>query len=242
MIDERARAVCAADDRLDDDDVRRAAHGQHAFFEDVAELCGDLVGAAVGFDIFIFTFRPRDFDESELFYIARNSRLGGVEPLFAKQFDEFALSADLVLVDDVEVGDSLEIPVDPRNFEYSAVQSAKQRSQQVVKEYTTDKVYIDAKAMEGKLVIGEIKRQNPKNGDYIVNLAEGLVDLGNIFRPQAIIIGGGLSAQGDYLIAPVREYVNGHLFAKDTTPQVEILQAKLGNNAGVIGAASLFVN
>ena len=79
-------------------------------------------------------------------------------------------------------------------------------------------------------------------GDYIVNLAEGLVDLGNIFRPQAIIIGGGLSAQGDYLIAPVREYVNGHLFAKDTTPQVEILQAKLGNNAGVIGAASLFVN
>ena len=74
------------------------------------------------------------------------------------------------LVEDVEVGDSLEIPIDPHNFEYSAVQSAKQRSQQVVKEYTTDKVYIDAKAMEGKLVIGEIKRQNPKNGDYIVNL------------------------------------------------------------------------
>ena len=74
------------------------------------------------------------------------------------------------LVEDVEVGDSLEIPIDPRNFEYSAVQSAKQRSQQVVKEYTTDKVYIDAKAMEGKLVIGEIKRQNPKNGDFIVNL------------------------------------------------------------------------
>ena len=74
------------------------------------------------------------------------------------------------LVEGVEVGDSLEIPIDPQNFEYSAVQSAKQRSQQVVKEYTTDKVYIDAKAMEGKLVIGEIKRHNPKNGDYIVNL------------------------------------------------------------------------
>ncbi len=75
-----------------------------------------------------------------------------------------------MLVEDVEVGDSLEIPIDPRTFEYSAVQSAKQRSQQVVKEYTTDKVYIDAKAMEGKLVIGEIKRLNPRNGDYIVNL------------------------------------------------------------------------
>ena len=73
------------------------------------------------------------------------------------------------LVEDVEIGDSLEIPVDPRTFEYSAVQSAKQRSQQVVKEYNTDKVYVDAKAMEGKLVIGEIKRQL-RNGDFMVNL------------------------------------------------------------------------
>ena len=61
------------------------------------------------------------------------------------------------LSDGVEVGDSLEIPLDPKSFEYSAVQSAKQRSQQVVKEYNTDRVYVDAKAMVGKLVIGEIK-------------------------------------------------------------------------------------
>ena len=89
------------------------------------------------------------------------------------------------LVEDVEVGDSLEIPIDPRNFEYSAVQSAKQRSQQVVKEYTTDKVYIDAKAMEGKLVIGEIKRQNAKNGDYIVNLNLDGADALFPFRGQS---------------------------------------------------------
>ncbi len=73
------------------------------------------------------------------------------------------------LVDGVEPGDSLEIPLDPKNFEYSAVQSAKQRSQQVVKEYNTDRVYVDAKAMEGKLVIGEIKKTT-KNGDFLVNL------------------------------------------------------------------------
>lgn len=73
------------------------------------------------------------------------------------------------LVEGVEAGDSLEIPLDPKNFEYSAVQSAKQRSQQVVKEYNTDRVYVDAKAMEGKLVIGEIKKTT-KNGDYLVNL------------------------------------------------------------------------
>ncbi len=73
------------------------------------------------------------------------------------------------LVEGVEAGDSLEIPLDPKSFEYSAVQSAKQRSQQVVKEYNTDRVYVDAKAMEGKLVIGEIKKTT-KNGDYLVNL------------------------------------------------------------------------
>ncbi len=107
------------------------------------------------------------------------------------------------------------------------------------------KIMDESKMITPKLIFDmsrEDKLAKKIVGDYIVNLAEGLVDLGNIFRPQAIIIGGGLSAQGDYLIAPVREYVNGHLFAKDTTPQVEILQAKLGNNAGVIGAASLFVN
>ena len=73
------------------------------------------------------------------------------------------------LVEGVEAGDSLEIPLDPKSFEYSAVQSAKQRSQQVVKEYNTDRVYVDAKAMEGKLVIGEIKKTT-KSGDYLVNL------------------------------------------------------------------------
>lgn len=107
------------------------------------------------------------------------------------------------------------------------------------------KIMDESKMITPKLIFDmsrEDKLAKKIVGDYIVNLAEGLVDLGNIFRPQAIIIGGGLSAQGDYLIAPVREYVNGHLFAKDTTPQIEILQAKLGNNAGVIGAASLFVN
>lgn len=71
--------------------------------------------------------------------------------------------------EDIEVGDELEIALDPKSFEYSAVQSAKQREQQVVKEYNTDKVYVDAKAMEGKLVIGEIKRLT-RNQDYMVNL------------------------------------------------------------------------
>lgn len=83
---------------------------------------------------------------------------------------QIPLDDAIALTDDsIEIGDILEISMDPKTFEYSAVQSAKQRSQQVVKEYNTDKVYVDAKAMEGKLVFGEIKRQT-RNSDYMVNL------------------------------------------------------------------------
>ena len=75
------------------------------------------------------------------------------------------------LAEDVDVGDYLEIPIDPSTFEYSAVQSAKQRSQQVVKEYNTDRIYMEAKAMEGKLVYGVIKRNQKHNAsDYLVDL------------------------------------------------------------------------
>lgn len=106
------------------------------------------------------------------------------------------------------------------------------------------KVLDEAKMVTPKLIFEmSLKDKLAKKivDDYIVNLSEGLVDLCNIFRPQAIIIGGGLSAQGDRLIEPVKQYVNRNIFAKDSTPSVEVLQAKLGNNAGIIGAASLFV-
>ena len=70
------------------------------------------------------------------------------------------------LVDGVEPGDSLEIPLDPKSFEYSAVQSAKQRSQQVVKEYNTDRVYVDAKAVNLNLedtdAIFPVRGQSPR--------------------------------------------------------------------------------
>ncbi len=84
---------------------------------------------------------------------------------------QIPLDEALKLADDVDIGDFLEIEIDPAAFEYSAVQSAKQRSQQVVREYNTDRIYMEAKSMEGKLVYGVIKK-NQKTGssDYLVDL------------------------------------------------------------------------
>ena len=46
---------------------------------------------------------------------------------------------------DIAEGDEVKILLDPKNFESSSVQSAKQRGQQIVKEYFNDKIYADNK-------------------------------------------------------------------------------------------------
>ncbi|MDE6411647.1 MAG: ROK family protein [Clostridia bacterium] len=73
--------------------------------------------------------------------------------------------------------------------------------------------------------------------DYIAALGEGIVNLVNILRPQAIILGGGVSHEGENLLAPLREYVRPQIYAYDYAP-VDILCAELGNDAGLYGAAT----
>ena len=72
--------------------------------------------------------------------------------------------------------------------------------------------------------------------DYISALGEGIVNLVNILRPQAVILGGGVSHEGENLLAPLREYIRPQIYAFDYAP-VELLCAELGNDAGLYGAA-----
>lgn len=64
----------------------------------------------------------------------------------------------------------------------------------------------------------------------------------NIFRPKVIIMGGGVSMAGDALIKPLQRYVSLHSFASKYSPKTKIVQAKLGNDAGIMGAATLTMN
>lgn len=77
---------------------------------------------------------------------------------------------------------------------------------------------------------------------YVAYLGEGLSNFVNIFRPQAIILGGGVCAQGDYLVKPVQKYVDEHTYGGGRAPRTLILTATLGNDAGLIGAASLAIS
>ena len=76
--------------------------------------------------------------------------------------------------------------------------------------------------------------------DYFIKyLGEGMLNYANIFRPQAIILGGGVCAQGDYLIYKLKDYCKDRNFGFAGTPRFDILTARLGNDAGIIGAAGL---
>lgn len=75
--------------------------------------------------------------------------------------------------------------------------------------------------------------------EYIRALSDGVINFINVFRSQAIIIGGGVSAQGAYLTHPIQQYVDKYRYGGRESLPVEILTAKLGNDAGIMGAASL---
>ncbi len=75
--------------------------------------------------------------------------------------------------------------------------------------------------------------------NYISYLAEGLCNLANIFRPQAIILGGGISKQGQMLIDLVKGPFDSGLFGTVLGPQVELRLATLRNDAGFLGACAL---
>ena len=77
---------------------------------------------------------------------------------------------------------------------------------------------------------------------YIFYIACGVANVINIFQPDIICIGGGVSKEGDTLLAPLMSYVNKERFGKNLSKQTEIVVAKLGNDAGIIGAANLYLN
>lgn len=74
---------------------------------------------------------------------------------------------------------------------------------------------------------------------YIGYLATGLINVINIFQPDILCIGGGISKEGETLLAPLRTLIEKERFTKHNNKQTQICIATLGNDAGIIGAACL---
>lgn len=74
---------------------------------------------------------------------------------------------------------------------------------------------------------------------YLNYLAEGIENIVNVFRPQAVLIGGGISAEGEALTLPLQEMVDTKILGRGRYAPVKIRAASLGNDAGLVGAAML---
>lgn len=77
--------------------------------------------------------------------------------------------------------------------------------------------------------------------EYEKYLACGITNIINIFRPEKVILGGGVAAQKNNLTKPLQEMVNNMCFGREHGGIAEIVVSELGNDAGMIGAANLIV-
>ncbi|MCM1525574.1 MAG: ROK family protein [Ruminococcus sp.] len=87
-------------------------------------------------------------------------------------------------------------------------------------------------------------REGDKAGAEVVEkyckyLAAGITNAINIFQPDILCIGGGVCNEGDPLLLPVKDLVKKEVYTRMISQNTEIVIAKLGNDAGIIGAAFL---
>ena len=105
----------------------------------------------------------------------------------------------------------------------------------------TEKVY--GKSLEPHEVFEKASQNDEKAqkivNDYIYNLGTGMVNIVNMLRPQKIVIGGGIAAQRDVLLNPIRERLQKDCFGGKCSELPELVIAENENQAGMIGAANL---
>ncbi len=70
-------------------------------------------------------------------------------------------------------------------------------------------------------------------------LGGGIASMAAVLDPAVVVIGGGVAAAGDLLLEPVRTHFRDNLTGIDHRPVLDIRPARLGNKAGLIGAADL---
>ena len=98
-------------------------------------------------------------------------------------------------------------------------------------------------AVGGQHVVAAAAEGDPEARDILEQFAGwvalGLANLVHVLDVERCVIGGGLVAAGDILLAPVRAAFSCVVMAPDHRPPVSVVAAELGERAGAIGAALL---
>lgn len=95
---------------------------------------------------------------------------------------------------------------------------------------------------------GELVTEAARDGDAAATaivetvarrLGEGIAGLVNVLDPEIVVLGGGVGESGDLLLGSLRQAYLASVEGVDVRPEVAIVPAQLGNEAGAIGAALL---
>lgn len=103
--------------------------------------------------------------------------------------------------------------------------------------YSSSEV-VFARAREGDVAALELVEQ------YTEYIAIGLANLVHLFDPQGIVIGGAITKQGDFLFDRINRDTARSLLSvyRESSAQINIVPAMLGNYGGVIGAAAMILH
>lgn len=103
--------------------------------------------------------------------------------------------------------------------------------------------YTDNGEVDGRTAFLAMKAGDPVAGEliaqYLRYLTCGLTNIINIFQPELLCIGGGVSHEGETLLSPLRLFIAEQRYSKYSLHQTRLAIAELGNRAGMIGAAFL---
>ena len=97
--------------------------------------------------------------------------------------------------------------------------------------------------VNGKIVFDALKQGDAAAkrvvNAYVGYLATGIANAINVFRPEAVVLGGGICNAGEAFIKPLTRRVNREIYGGTKFAPVDIVVASLGNDAGIVGAAAL---
>ena len=97
---------------------------------------------------------------------------------------------------------------------------------------------------DGKMIIDAVRSGDEAAKQsydrYLSALSEGVANIINVFQPECLVIGGGLSGIGEtMLLDPIIARVEPMIYSRYSKRKTVIKLAKLGNDAGIIGAAKI---
>lgn len=130
---------------------------------------------------------------------------------------------------------------------YASASALKTQAIEKLKDNKNSSLY---KAVDGKLdkINGEYIYKELVKGDkttceivdnYIKYLSEGILSICNIFRPEVVLLGGGISNWGEVLTDKIKEYCKKEHYGYKNSPVVDIKIATLKNDAGILGCKAV---